>query len=185
MSHPLLGSKLVSRRLGVLIRRFRAALCPPGNPVHGRVDSGRKFFRDRPLLGPDLGPQSRGRPSTPVPPPGLTLSPLLTPGLPCRSFTRPAKWHGDTTTSPAAWLSSGPPTMRAASAPIRAASTSGTPCRTWSPRGPTPRPCLWTSKCGAALPTPADPESARGDTCPAVRRPRATSPRTSVPSGGP
>lgn len=62
--------------------------------------------------------------------PGLTLSPLLTPGLPCRSFTRPAKWRADTTTSPAVWRSSGPHTTRAASAQIRAASTSGTPCRT-------------------------------------------------------
>lgn len=68
-------------------------------------------------------------------------------GLLYRSSTKPVKLPGGTTTSQEGWLWCGPPTTRAASALTRAASTSGTPCRTWSPPGPTPRPSLLTSQC--------------------------------------
>lgn len=57
------------------------------------------------------------------------------------------KLPGGTTTSQGGWPWCGPPTTRAASARTRAASTSGTPCRTWSPPAPTPLPSLLTSQC--------------------------------------
>ena len=92
---------------------------------------------------PAEGPGGCAAPSCLLP---LTLSPPRAPGLPCRSCTRPVRWRGDTTTSRGAWRCSGPPTTRVASAPSRAASTSGMPCRTSNPRGPTPPPCLQTSE---------------------------------------
>lgn len=57
----------------------------------------------------------------------------------------------DTTTSQGGWPWCGPPTTRAASARTRAASTSGTRCRTWSPPAPTPQPSLLTSQCSILL----------------------------------
>lgn len=95
----------------------------------------------------------RGEESSTAVPPKSDPVPLLTPGLPCRSFTRPVKWLEGTTTSLGAWLSSGPPTTRAASVLSRVSSMSGMPCRTWSPHGPTPQLCLSTSKCTASSPT--------------------------------
>lgn len=53
----------------MLIRRFRAALCPPGNPVHGRVDSGRKSFRDRPLSRPPVKGKAQHSCASPGPDP--------------------------------------------------------------------------------------------------------------------
>ena len=49
----------------------------------------------------------------------------------------------------------------------RAASTSGTPCRTWSPRGPTPPPCSRTSECecGAPAPVPSPEPAPRPRVC--------------------
>lgn len=98
---------------------------------------------------------------TQAPSPEL-LSP--SPGLPCKCFTRPVKWHGGTTTSLGEWRSSGPPTMRAASALSRAALMSGMPCRTWSPHGLTPQRCLWTSMCRGCLPMLLSTGSSQGHT---------------------
>lgn len=70
----------------------------------------------------------------------------LLPGRLCRCCTKHARCHGDITTTLAVLHSPGLATMRAASAPNRAASTSGTPCRTWRRWGPTRPPCSETSK---------------------------------------
>lgn len=67
-------------------------------------------------------------------------------GQPCRCCTRYVRCHAGITTSLEAWLSPGWATTRAASPQTRAASTSGTPWRTWRPHGQTRRPCLLPSQ---------------------------------------
>lgn len=72
-------------------------------------------------------------------------------GLLYRSSIKPAKLQEGTTTSQVGWPWSGPRTTKAASAPTRAASTSGMRCRTWSPPAPTPQLCLLTSQFSILL----------------------------------